>query len=170
MDPFLVMMYQTALSFVAFALIARWYVLPWLSQLPLESALIALSWPHVFRYVALSAFLPGQVAPEVTRGPLSAVIYGDTLSGLLALVAILMLKYRISGAIWAAWIFNLVGLADWAQSQVQHLQAGSFQHDVGASALVYVFYVPPLVISHLVMLYWLATRRRERTEEIRPSR
>jgi hypothetical protein len=160
MDPFLVMMYQTTLSFVAFALIARWYVLPSLSQLPLESALIALSWLHVFRYVALSALLPGQVAPEVTRGPLSAVIYGDTLSGLLALVAILMLKYRISGAIWAAWVFNLVGLADWAQSQVQHLRAGSFQHEVGTSAFVYVFYVPPLVISHLVMLYWLATRHR----------
>src|SRR5262245_20780234 len=159
MDPFVIVLYQTTLSFVALAIIAKWHVLPRLSGLPFEDALILLTWPHVFRFVALTGFLPGQVAPDVTAGPLALVVYGDTLSGFLALVTILMLRYRVAGAILTAWIFNIVGLGDWAQSQFQHFRAESFRHEVGASALVFVFYVPVLVITHLIMIHGLATRR-----------
>lgn len=166
MDPITIVIYQTVLGFLAYALIIKWHVLPRLSGLPIEDALIPLAWLHVFRYVALAGFLPGQVAPEVTRGPLSLVVYGDTLSGLLALITIVMLKYRTSGGIWAAWLFNIVGFLDWAQSQVQHTRAQSFLHETGAMALVYVFYVPPLVLTHIVMLYWLATRSRRDVQRI----
>ncbi|HEY3177514.1 MAG TPA: hypothetical protein VGL25_01380 [Casimicrobiaceae bacterium] len=160
MNPLLVLGIQSALSFIAFALIAKWYVLPMMSELTLEQRLIPLTWLHVFRYVALVGLLPGQVSAEVPPDPLAAVVYGDMLSGLLALVVVVMLRYRTPGAIGAAWIFNIVGLADWAQSQVQGMSAGIFQYALGASALVFVFYVPLLVVSHVVMIYWLATRLR----------
>jgi hypothetical protein len=161
MNPLIVMMYQTILSFIAFTLIIRWYVLPRLAALPLEEALIPLIWLHVFRYVALMGFLPGQVSPDAPGDPLAAVIYGDTISGLLALVAVVMLRYKVPGAIIAAWVFNIFGFLDWLQSQVQAMSASIFQYDLGASALVFVFYVPPLVITHLIMLYWLV-RGKER--------
>lgn len=48
MNPFIVLNYQTVLSFVALTLIIRWYILPRLSRLPLEEALIPLIWIHVF--------------------------------------------------------------------------------------------------------------------------
>jgi hypothetical protein len=88
------------------------------------------------------------------------VIFGDTLSGLLALVTVVLLKRRAPGAIIAAWIFNIVGFADWALSQVLVASNEIFQYDLGASALISVFYVPLLVITHIVMLYWLVRRKR----------
>jgi hypothetical protein len=36
--------------------------------------------------VALTGFLPGQVSPEIPGNALSAVVYGDTISAILALV------------------------------------------------------------------------------------
>ena len=59
-----------------------------------------------------------------------------------------------------AWIFNIVGFLDWAQSQVAGMSAQSFSYATGASAIVYAFYVPLLVVTHVVMLYWLVTHRR----------
>lgn len=159
MNPFVVLNYQTVLSFVALTLIMRWHILPRLSRLPLEEALIPLIWIHVFRYVALTGFLPGQVSPNAPSGAISTVIFGDTLSGLLALVTVVLLERRTRGAIIAAWIFNIVGLADWALSQVLVTSNDIFQYELGASTLIFVFYVPLLVITHTVMLYWLVRRK-----------
>lgn len=151
---------QSLLSFIAFALIARWYVIPLLAPLPLEDRLLALTWPHVFRYVALTGFLPGQVSPDIPANALSAVVYGDTISALLALIAVVMLHFRMRGAIAMAWIFNIIGFLDWLQSQVHGIMAQSFAYPAGASAIVYAFYVPLLVVSHVVIFYWLFTHRR----------
>ena len=151
---------QSLLSFIAFGLIARWHVVPWLSKPSLEDRLLALTWPHVFRYVALTGFLPGQVSPDIPAHALDAVVYGDTISALLALVAVVMLRFHAPGAIAMAWIFNIVGFLDWAQSQVVGMSAQAFSYPTGASAIVYAFYVPLLVVTHVVMLYWLFTHRR----------
>ncbi len=82
----------------------------------------------------------------------------DTSSALLALVSVVMLRLRAQGAIFMPWIFNIVGLLDWAQAH--GVMAQSFAHPTGASAIVYAFYVPLLVVTHVVMLYWLAKPRR----------
>lgn len=158
-QPLLVIGLQSLLSFVAFTLIARWHLIPRLSPLALEDRLLALTWPHVFRYVALTGFLPGQVSPDIPDCALNAVVYGDTISAFLALIAVVMLRTRARGAIAISWIFNLVGLIDWAQSQVQGVLAQSFTYATGASAIVYAFYVPFLVVTHVVMINWLITRR-----------
>lgn len=159
MDPFLILNYVTAFSFLAFALIAKWHLLPKLSRLPFETALIALTWVHVFRYVALFGFLPGQLSPDIPDRSLNLIIYGDTISGLLAFVAVLMLRYRAPGAIAAVWIFNIFGFVDWAASQVEIVSNEIFQYELGAGALISIFYVPVVVITHVIMLYWLISRR-----------
>jgi hypothetical protein len=158
--PLLIIGVQSLLSFIAFGLIARWHLIPWLSKLPLEDRLLALTWLHVFRYVALTGWLPGQVSADVPAFALDAVVYGDTISALLALVSVIMLRARAPGAIMIAWVFNVVGLLDWAQSQLVGVSAQAFAYPAGASALVYAFYVPLLVVTHVVMLYWLFTHRR----------
>jgi hypothetical protein len=160
MNALLIIGAQSLLSFIAFGLIARWHLVPWLSRFALEERLIALTWLHVFRYVALTGFLPGQVSPDVPSGALNAVIYGDTISAVLALVSVVMLRMRAPGAIAMAWIFNVVGLLDWAQSQAHGISAQAFAYPTGASAMVYAFYVPLLVVTHVVMFYWLITDRR----------
>jgi hypothetical protein len=73
-----------------------------------------------------------------------------------------MLRTRSAGAILTAWVFSVIGLLDWAQSQVHGVMAQSFAYPTGASAIVYAFYVPLLVVTHVVMLYWLFTSDRRR--------
>jgi hypothetical protein len=103
---------QSLLSFVAFALIVQWHLAPALSSLSLEDRLLAFTWLHVFRYVALTGFLPGQVSPNIPSSALDAVVYGDTLSAALALASVVMLRMRAPGALAMSWVFNIVGLLD----------------------------------------------------------
>jgi hypothetical protein len=99
MDPFDVLNIQMTLSLVAFALIARWHVAPRLRRLPRESALVPLLWVNVFRYTPLTLFAPGQVSPDVPPGVAAAIAYGDLVSGLLALLALLALRLRLAAAV-----------------------------------------------------------------------
>jgi len=51
MKPILLFGTQFTLSLVAYALIALWYVVPWLAKKPREAALVPLVWVHAFRMI-----------------------------------------------------------------------------------------------------------------------
>src|SRR5260370_12039057 len=61
MEPIVLFGIQFTLSLVAYALIAVWYVMPRLSGLPREVALVPLLWVHVFRIVGGTILAPGAV-------------------------------------------------------------------------------------------------------------
>ena len=42
---------QFLLSLIVYALIAKWYVTPWLTEKPVKQALIPLIFPHAFRHM-----------------------------------------------------------------------------------------------------------------------
>ena len=62
MGPNAIFGLQFLLSLIVFALIARWYVTPWLAEKTLEQALPLLILPHAFRHIGLSFLVPGVVA------------------------------------------------------------------------------------------------------------
>ena len=99
---------------------------------------------HAFRYIALASQSAGNPSP-LSLG-------ADALPAALALTAALLLHARKPGAIQAAWVFNLVGLADIAVAaplaMADFEQAGSW----GLGWQVFAFYLPALVITHLMML------------------
>jgi hypothetical protein len=109
--------------------------------------------------VALGAFLPGQVSPDIPPETIAPIVYGDTLSGLLALIAAVMLKMRATGAIAAAWIFNIVGLADIGMSLPIAIACRLYDHALGFSWYVFTFYVPLLIVTHIMMIAWLIRRK-----------
>src|SRR5262245_43636375 len=110
MNPFYVLNIQSTLSLIAFALIARWHVAPRLSKLSREDALVPLLWVHVFRYAPLTLYAPGQVDPRIPPDAAAAVAYGDLISGLVALVALIALKLQARIAIPLVWLFTIVGV------------------------------------------------------------
>jgi len=65
MDPIVLFGIQFTLSLAAYGLIAFWYVLPRLSRLPREVALVPLLWIHAFRIVGGTILAPGAVDPGV---------------------------------------------------------------------------------------------------------
>ena len=64
-EPIVLFGIQFTLSLVVYSLIARWFVSPRLSRLPLELALAPLLWVHVFRIVGGTILAPGAVGPGV---------------------------------------------------------------------------------------------------------
>jgi hypothetical protein len=158
MSAFAVMNIQCLLGLVAFGLIARWYVGPALRKLELQDGLAALCLVHAFRYVALAVYAPGQVSTTLPPDPIGLIVAGDVTSAVLALIAAVMLHMRVSGAILAAWVFNLVGVADIAISMPLAIANQLYNEPLGFSWYVFTFYVPALIVTHVMMLAWLARR------------
>lgn len=141
MPPFYLLNLQTTFSLIAFALIAKWHITPRLAKLPLEDALILLLWIHVFRYTPLTLFAPGQVDPNLPQSVANSIAYGDLISAILAFIAILFLRYRLTGAILVAWIFNIVGIADIVNALIQGVGAELYKYPK-ASVKKFAFLVP----------------------------
>ncbi len=57
MDALAIFGLQLVLSLVVYALIAKWYVSPWLAEKPINQALILLIFPHAFRHIGLTSLL-----------------------------------------------------------------------------------------------------------------
>ncbi len=53
------------MSFVAFGLTTKLYILPRLRILPRDDALVPLIVPHAFRFIGLSFLVPGVVSPSL---------------------------------------------------------------------------------------------------------
>src|SRR5260370_16938217 len=108
MSPTLLFGVQFTFSLVLSAIVARWYVVPALKKLPVHAALVPLFLFHALRYLPSSAFAPGQIGDAVPKDAMAAIAYGDLASAVLALVAVLFLRYRLQGAIAVAWAVNVV--------------------------------------------------------------
>ncbi|MGO8950953.1 MAG: nuclear transport factor 2 family protein [Ktedonobacterales bacterium] len=65
MKPIALFGIQFTMSLLVFALIAAWYVVPRLSKLPKELALVPLLWVHAFRIIGGTILAPGSVDPAL---------------------------------------------------------------------------------------------------------
>jgi len=158
MTPFLVLNIQSTLSLVVFILIARWYLAPRLSARPRNEAVLPLLWIHAFRYAPLTLFAPGQADPLVPRSAIMAVAYGDLLAALFALLAIVAVKLRARSATALVWLFSIVSVVDLVFSTARAVGSEMYNFYIGWSWYIVNFYVPALVVSQVMIIYYLCTR------------
>lgn len=156
MSAFVVMNVQCVLGLVVFGLIARWYVGPALNRWKTEDALALLCLFHAFRYVALGVYAPGQISAALPPDPVTLIVAGDVTSAILAIIAAVMLKAHAPGAVLAAWAFNLVGVLDIVLSVPVAMMNRLYDEPLGFSWYVFTFYVPALIVTHVMMLARLA--------------
>ena len=152
MSAFHVLSVQSTLSLIAFVLIARWHVAPRLDTLTRDDALIALLWVHVFRYAPLTLYAPGQVDPRIPADVAGTVAFGDLVAGLVALVALLAVKLRTPGAIALVWIFSVVGIGDLVLATLKAVGAEMYSFAMGWNWYILNFYVPMLVVGHVMII------------------
>ena len=145
---------QFVLSLSVFALIARWYVGPWLATLTSHGALALLVLPHTFRYVGMSFLVPGVVGPGLPQGFADVAAYGDLASALVALAAVLLLRANSVAAIPLVWVANVVGSVDLVNAL---LHAEAIPH-LGATWYIPTFIVPLLLVSHVMIFARLVGR------------
>ncbi|MEX1082815.1 MAG: hypothetical protein WEC82_00700 [Xanthobacteraceae bacterium] len=136
MSPFFVMAIQSTLTIVIAALVARWYLVPSLATRPLREKLEPLLLVHAFRFVPLAIFLPGQVSDDFPGGLARLIAYGDFVSAVLALAALLAWRYREAHGFWLTALFSVVGTAD----MVVVLAAAMREHGLQPAARLHLLY------------------------------
>jgi hypothetical protein len=159
-EPLVLFGIQFTFVLIAYALAARWYVVPRLRHLPPVVALVPLVWVHVFRIVGGSILAPGSVGPGVPAAFREMVGYGDMVTAALALLTLITLRVRGRDAIWFVWVFVTVGLLDTANAVVQSMRYNVFDKPLGVNWVIVTAYVPALLVtSYLVIVELLRARR-----------
>ena len=158
-EPIVLFGIQFTFSQVAYALAALWYVAPRLARLPREMALVPLVWIHVFRIAGGTILAPGAVGEAVPMEFRTMIGYGDMLTAVLALVALVALQMRLRFAISLVWLFVVVGLGDTANAIVQSMRYSVFNYPLGVNWLIVTSYVPALLVSSVLILIHLLRPR-----------
>jgi len=147
MGPLEIFGLQLVLSLVVYALVAKWYLAPWLAGKPIEQALMPLIFPHALRHIGLVFLVPGVVATQPPGFFASAAAYGDLVSGILALLSLIALRSGWSLALLLVWVFNIVGALDLLNA----LRHADVVPSLGATWYIPTFFVPLLLVTHVMI-------------------
>lgn len=158
MAPIVLFGIQFTFSLAAYALLAWWYLVPRISRLPREVALVPLLWIHAFRIVGGTILAPGSVDAAIPMEFRTMIGYGDITTALLALIALIALRYRLSAAIALVWLVLAVGLLDTVNAIIQSMRFSVFTHPLGLNWVIVTIYVPALLVSSVLIFIQLRKR------------
>lgn len=151
-------------SSVSSALAARLFIWPRLQTAEPNRALTALVAPHMFlRFLGLSFLIPGVVSPLLPAGFAVPAAYGDSVAGILAIVATVALVNRTSWARNSVWLFNIWGAADFLFAFYRGGRVGIQPGMLGPGFFLVTALVPALLVTH-VLIFRLLVRRQKASE------
>ena len=156
MEPVAIFGLQFILSLVVWGLIAKWLLAPWLENKSPHDALFWLTLPHAFRYIGLVFLVPGVVARPLPDAFATPAAYGDLVTGVLALLALIALRTGWAGAVALVWLFNIVGTVDLLNA----LRQASVVTDFRAAWYIPTLFVPLLLVTHVMIFARLLRRGR----------
>ena len=145
------------MSLLAYGLIARWHLMPWLTSVSRKRAFTPLLLLHSFRHIGLAFLIPGVTAQALDPRFANPAAYGDLLAGVLALLALLALRMDWPVAILLVWIFNIFGTVDLLNALMQgmrHNPPGS----MGSTHFIPAVIVPALLVTHYLIFVRLLRR------------
>jgi len=155
---------QLILALITMSLLAWWYAAPALARLPRESALQPLLAVHTFRYIGLVFLASTAVGPSLPQSFAIPAALGTALAGVLALVAIALLRARSPLGVPMTWMVSAVGLADFANAFFQaRANAADVVNNLGAAYYVPIVIVPAALVSHVMILGLLLRRSGSRS-------
>ena len=155
------------LSLLVYGLVARWYVAPWLNTLKRADALIALLWVHVFRYVALLTFSAQRDGFPISDSGVLEIVIGDVAGAAIALAAIIALRYRARLGIALAWLLAAETILDTITNIRGGIREGLMGAAGGVTWLILAFYVPLIIVSLVLLMWQLYSRRSEALSAVR---
>ncbi|MGO8817040.1 MAG: hypothetical protein ACLQVG_20555 [Terriglobia bacterium] len=156
MSPESLFRIHLVLGYVACLLLFSTYVLPTLKSMGRFEAQRAITTLHSFRFFGLVFILPGVVGATLPAGFATFAAYGDFATGVLAILA--LLTARIRPLFWFFVVaFNVVGATDIILDYYHATQVNlpALAGQLGATYVIPIIYVPMLMITHAVALYWL---------------
>lgn len=144
------------LGYVACLLLFSAYALPKLKSMDRFEAHRVIATVHSFRFFGLVFILPGVVGPNLPASFSTFAAYGDFVTGVLAILALLTAGIR--PLFWSFVVaFNLIGAADIIVDYYHAIKVGlpALAGQLGSAYAIPIIYVPLLMITHAVALYWL---------------
>ncbi len=156
MSPQIIFLLQLVLGYVAWLLCFGSYILPRLKAMDRVHAQRTIATLHSFRFFGLVFILPGMVGPNLPASFATVAAYGDFATGVLAILA--LLSARIPPLFWSFVVaFNLVGATDIIVDYYHGIRVGlpAIAGQLGGTYVIIIIYVPLLLITHAVSLYWL---------------
>jgi len=120
---------------------AWWYLAPRLRPLPQALALVPLLWVHVPRIVGGTILAPGSVDAAVPADFRAMIGYGDMVTAVLALLAIVALTNAGPGAIALVWLMLAVARWDTVNAIIQSLRYSVFNDPLGLNWVTVTAYV-----------------------------
>jgi len=150
---------QLLTSAVVFGVVTAWYVWPALAKLSRNSALTALLFVHVPRYVGMILLVPGMIDPKLPREFVSSAAYGDLLEAALAFISIVALRSNWRVAIPLVWLTTTWGFLDLLNGLRSVLQINVPSFNLATVWYIYTFYAPVVLIAHL-LTFWILIKSR----------
>lgn len=147
---------QFILSLIVTAMIGLWWVRPWLARVDFFDGLFWLSVPHALRHLGMVFLVPAVVHADMPQDFAVEAGYGDLAAGLIALVALPALHYRLAIAMPLMWIFNIVGTVDLLNALPQAKAIPYFR----SAWYIPTFIVPVLLVTHGLIFAALIERLR----------
>lgn len=161
MNPLPLFAFQLVWFLAAWSAIAALFVYPKLRELPEEDALAFCTVPQLFRVLGVGLLVPA-LSPGLPHEFAIPTAIGDSLTSMLALVAVIALRKRLSFARKAAWACNIVGAADLAIALPHAAAIGAADH-LAAQWYVPTLGVPLMIVSHAMAFRILIATRRPST-------
>ncbi len=158
MDVLAIFTLQFLMSLLVWGLLAYWLLAPWLDEKSLNEALFFLTVPHAFRHIGMVFLVPGVVAGPLPETFAAPAAYGDLLTGVLALLALVALRNSWSVARAAVWLFSIVGTIDLMNALRQADAVPNF----GAAWYIPTMLVPLLLVTQLMIFFRLFNRADKR--------
>jgi hypothetical protein len=153
-----------AVAFLAFALIARWYVWPAIRVRAPAVALTPLLLYACLRVNGLMFVMPGLVSPDLPRAFAVPTAYGDLTAVVLALLALACLRTASPLAMPMVWFFNAAGLLDLVYANISTFKDNVDPAQLGASYYLAVINVPAMIVVHVMIFFYLLRRRPKEAE------
>jgi hypothetical protein len=160
MSPEPIFQIQLVLGYVAWLLCFSVYILPWLKSKNRFEAHRAIATLHSFRFFGLVFLMAGVVGPNLPASFAVFAAYGDFVTGVLAMLA--LLTARIRPLFWLFVVaFNLVGVTDLVVDYYHAVRMGlpALAGQLGATYVIPIIYVPLLMITHFAAFYFLIRSR-----------
>jgi hypothetical protein len=149
------------ISILVYALLAWWYVAPYLKRLRFGQALTVVLWFHVFRYCVLYIYVARQEGYPISHAALTELVFGDLAGAALAMIAIVALRFRLRIGLAISWLVIVVTVGDALTGIYQRSIEPSRPDAMGVWWLIFVFFAPAILISLPLLGWQLVTRRAE---------
>jgi hypothetical protein len=155
---------SSAVAYIAFSLIAIWYVWPAIKDRPAQAALTPLLLYACLRVNGLMFLMPGLASPDLPHAFAAPTAYGDLSSAILALLTIACLRLNSVLAAPMLWLFNLVGFCDLLYANISSIKDHVDPVLLGVGYYLAAINVPAMMVVHVMIFVYLLSGRASRRQ------